>query len=113
VEGAQVERSAPVRRLKRQADDAALRYRAHTGRRLCKLGRRVCQRERKTKESTCVGSFSFNCCFGFFVVVGLNCCFAVKQDEELFQRDFARAWSKLMELGVEYNPKPVFQKLFG
>jgi cytochrome c peroxidase len=38
---------------------------------------------------------------------------AYAEDEDRFQADFARAWSKLMELGVEYQPKPVLEKLFG
>jgi hypothetical protein len=35
------------------------------------------------------------------------------QDEDRFHADFARAWTKLMELGVDFAPKPVFEKLFG
>lgn len=38
---------------------------------------------------------------------------AYSQDEELFLRDFGRAWTKLMELGVDFEPKPIFKKLFG
>ena len=44
----------------------------------------------------------------FFFFINFLC-----QDEDRFQADFARAWSKLMELGVEYQPKPVLEKLFG
>jgi len=38
---------------------------------------------------------------------------AYSQDEDLFLRDFGRAWGKLMELGVDFEPKPIFKKLFG
>jgi len=38
---------------------------------------------------------------------------AYAADEELFFDHFASAWSKLMELGVNYEAKPVMKKLFG
>jgi cytochrome c peroxidase len=38
---------------------------------------------------------------------------AYAADEEAFLSDFAKAWTKLMELGVERKPQPVFKTLFG
>jgi hypothetical protein len=38
---------------------------------------------------------------------------AYAQDEDLFFRDFATAWTKLQDLGVQEFNKPVFKKLFG
>lgn len=49
----------------------------------------------------------------FCFVVVFQGCFCLAQDEDRFHADFAHAWTKLMELGVEFQPKPVFTKLFG
>lgn len=38
---------------------------------------------------------------------------AYADDEALFMSDFAKAWTKLMEQGVNRFEKPVLRKLFG